>query len=357
MMKCQICGLEIHKNSFKKHLRFVHWKDKSISFSDFLKQYFDSFVEPNQEHKCLVCGNQTEFSCREFRYKKICSKRCRSILNNETHKEKWCKEHPGEKFTGIFGKKEIQDKVKKSVKEKYGVDNVSQLDFVKEKKLETEIKHFGKWHTKDKEIQERTKEKCLRLYGVECFNQIPEKIERCKETFLKKYGVDNCMKNSEILEKVYQSKLKNKTFFKSALEDKFFEVLKEIYPNYKILRQYKDERYKNPKTNYKFACDLYIEELDLFIEIQGYKTHGSHPMLITEKSSDKTYKSDCLKRSIAKINHLNFLEVFDRNLSNYTKENIKEFISSFFKSRTQLWNSNGIFETYDEKTKFLKRIY
>lgn len=165
------------------------------------------------------------------------------------------------------------------------------------------------------------------------------------------------MKNLKVLENIYQTNTKLKPFFKSALEDKFFEVLQEIYPKYKIVRQYKDDRYKNPKTGYKFACDFYIEELDLFIEIQGYRTHGSHPMLKNEKSSDKTYKSDCLKRSIAKLNHLNFLEVFDRNIDNFTVENIKNFISSFFKFRTQLWNSNGIFENYSEKTKFFKKIH
>ena len=41
-----------------------------------------------------------------------------------------------------------------------------------------------------------------------------------------------------------------------------------MYPD--TIRQYKDSRYP-------YNCDFYIPCLDLFIEFQGYWTHGEHP--------------------------------------------------------------------------------
>lgn len=54
--------------------------------------------------------------------------------------------------------------IKNAVKEKYGVENVSQLDFVKQKKAETKQLHFG--DPKFNNIQ-KAKETCLQKYGIQ----------------------------------------------------------------------------------------------------------------------------------------------------------------------------------------------
>lgn len=100
--------------------------------------------------------------------------------------------------------------------------------------------------------------------------------------------------------------------------------LKEFYPN--IERQHKDELYP-------YACDFYIPELKLYIEIQGNWTHGKHPfnkndindINIVELWKNKNTNfyieaiynwtiRDVVKRETAQKNSLNYLEVFSTNI-------------------------------------------
>lgn len=61
---------------------------------------------------------------------------------------------------------------------------------------------------------------------------------------------------------------KNGTYKKSKKEDECYELLIKKYDN--VIRQYRDE------NRYPFNCDFYIPNEDLFIEFNGYWTHGSH---------------------------------------------------------------------------------
>lgn len=88
-------------------------------------------------------------------------------------------------------------------------------------------------------------------------------------------------------------------------------------------------QYKNDL--YPFNCDFYIVKYDLYIEIQGFWTHGKHPydenslndkLILDEwkiksmvkpqyKSAINTWiVSDPLKRKTAKENNLNWIEIF-----------------------------------------------
>ena len=110
-----------------------------------------------------------------------------------------------------------------------------------------------------------------------------------------------------------------------------------------IERQYKSELYP-------FHCDFYIPELNLYIEYQGYWTHGwnlnkpygpydpsnlEHQYLVAKwqkrlNKGHETYAnaihvwtvSDPLKRQTAKDNNLNWLEfwTFDEFIEWYEKQ-------------------------------------
>ena len=117
------------------------------------------------------------------------------------------------------------------------------------------------------------------------------------------------------------TKIKNNSFGKSKQEDTIYEKIKEVYPN--VIRQYKD------KIRYPYNCDFYIPEIDLFIEYQGYYTHGKHPFNINNENdkelmekyitkygnNDQKYTIWCVKdvekRNTAKNNNLNYIELFN----------------------------------------------
>ena len=109
---------------------------------------------------------------------------------------------------------------------------------------------------------------------------------------------------------------------KLKTENKIFEILKTRFP--KVIRQYYSEKYP-------FNCDFYIPELDLYIEYQGYITHGKEPYNkdnlihlkkleeLKEKAKFSSFYAgiidgwtirDPLKRQTAKQNNLNWIEFF-----------------------------------------------
>lgn len=114
-------------------------------------------------------------------------------------------------------------------------------------------------------------------------------------------------------------KKEHNTFNKSFAENKSYDLLKEKYIN--IIRQYKS-------TEYPFACDFYIPEINTYIECNYFWTHGGKPFENTEDDNIKLQKwieknkkfydnaiitwtiRDVNKRKIAKENNLNFIEFF-----------------------------------------------
>ena len=137
--------------------------------------------------------------------------------------------------------------------------------------------------------------------------------------------------------KIYQTMLSNNSFAFSKTERIILDFLQEKYPD--VIYQYSDERYP-------FKCDFYIPSLDLFIEYNGYWTHGKHPFNPNSKTDldilekwenkdNKQYKiaikvwteTDPLKRNIAKEYNLNFIELWynDYKYIDLIENKIKEF--------------------------------
>lgn len=95
----------------------------------------------------------------------------------------------------------VYEKRNQTVKEKYGVDNVFQLDDVKEKIKSSIFEHYGDYQG----FYDYMKEKFLKKYGVENPWQIDYVQKKCMETKLENYGSVNCSNthmNSSIHRKV-----------------------------------------------------------------------------------------------------------------------------------------------------------
>lgn len=154
--KCALCGKEFEApNGFVKRCPGPHFAT------------------------CEVCGKEFSIDCEPNQIPKTCSEECRRIA--------------------------IVRKRDKTVKERYGVDNVSHLDSVK-KKLSEASSEGGKGLAKRREA-------CIEKYGVDHISKIPEvrdklsKVmtsdsykEKVKQTSLERYGVDNYWKQEEVVE-------------------------------------------------------------------------------------------------------------------------------------------------------------
>ena len=271
---------------------------------------------------CKWCGGHVSFNGYHkgsMHYSACCCSSCHA---------KYTKDKRFETNTKKYGRKNFgsAEKVKEYWISHYGVDNPAKTDFVKKKMRETNLRKYGfNCSSKSEIVKEKTKQTCLKRYGVEYAGQIEEAKEKskktclekygseyyigskdrlektiefskqnynvdwftkseeiknkAKETMLKRYGVEYSMqipKNKEYMsylmssyemqERRYNTMKRNHTFNSSSTEEELFLYIKSRFPT--VVRQYKD------KNRYPYFCDFYIPELDYFIELQGYYTHG-----------------------------------------------------------------------------------
>lgn len=182
---CQICGEDFKgKKSTDKYCTKTHYKN------------------------CVIC--KKEFVIDPYQEAQTCSKKCASLT---------------------IDFKERNKKSIKTTQEKYGVDNVSQAQEIKNKKAETLFGNYGVGNPslspevkKKREktflekygvlnplllasIQKKVKNTNLERYGVENPFGNKDIQEKIKQTILEKYGVDNVGKSPEIIEKVKQTNL------------------------------------------------------------------------------------------------------------------------------------------------------
>lgn len=235
----------------------------------------------------------------------------------------------------------FKDKIKCTNLEKYNVQNVMQVDQIKQKLKQTNTNKFGcEYAIQNTEIIDKMRNTNLEKYGCECSLQNKEVKEKSQLTCLSRYN-DIVPQKSEIIkertrqtnlekygtewpiEAINNSKRKNKSFNISKQEDLIYGMLKNRFD--KIHRQYMD------KNRFPFCCDFYLEDEDLFIDINFHWTHGTQPFNDTniehrrklqnwynKSTTSKFYQQaiyvwtqlDVNKRQICKDKHVNRLEFY-----------------------------------------------
>ena len=167
------------------------------------------------------------------------------------------------------------DKHRDMIIKKYGVDNVSQLDEVKEKKMETVFKHYGVYNPRqslevqqtventnvqkygvactlqNEGIKEKSRKTCIERYGYENPMQSDSVVNKMKKTMVEKYGVENAMQVLEIRQRAKETMYKNGT----CLTSKQQCYINSIYGgelNYPC---------------YNYNLDIFIKEANIDVEV------------------------------------------------------------------------------------------
>jgi hypothetical protein len=88
------------------------------------------------------------------------------------------------------------------IQEKYGVNNVSQLQNVKDKKIETSLKNYGvEYPIQSNEIKEKIKNINNKNFGKDWITQTDNFKEKSKITNLERYGTENAAQSTIIKNK------------------------------------------------------------------------------------------------------------------------------------------------------------
>ncbi len=257
-MICEICGKDFNGAA---HINKKH----NIN----IKEYYDKYIKQQNEGICPICGKPTTFRGLKIGYTKYCSVKCSQ--NDPVVREK------------------VSTTYKKTMLDKYGVENPQQIQYVKEK----------------------TKQTCLERYGSEyaiASKPIKYKISNTQKSKLKHY---NGLIKTDVLIKKYGSgwylvrkKLNIKIIMKGRysyidendiakieqyIHSNFSHSKKEEYLVKSIKSYYHDECIQNTKLIIKpYQLDIWLPKLKIAIEYNSNWYHsieqGRHKYYHLQKS-------------------------------------------------------------------------
>lgn len=302
MIVCKICDRNINSYiGFTTHLRTHSLKPK---------EYYDKYIKSDGEGICL-CGKHTKFVNIREGYKKYCSNKCSWSDDNFIEKRK---RTLIEKYgvDNVFKSDEIKKKIKDVCLEKYGVEHGMKSDVNKQKMLNTREKKYG---SKSYHNIEKMKKTCLEKYGVDNvlksdkFRNVGSdsrtklSIERIEELGYQVLGVVNKCNNSN----TYRLRCGNKHIFeidnkliytrlKYGLEictkcnplgiSKVSNVQKNIAEF--IAKNIDSEIYLGVRDQISNELDIYIPDLKLAFEYNGVYWHS-------DEFKPRSYHSDKVK--------------------------------------------------------------
>ena len=290
------------------------------------KEYYDKYLKQPNESICPVCGKETAYRGLSNGYLTHCSSKCARLdplVKNKTEQTNinryGCK---------VYVKsKDFYDKTIKTNNEKYGNDWFTGSTIGKNRIINTnQTKYNANYPLENSDIKKKSEQTQIDKYGSQYMN-LNEFKQKSKETNTIKYGSDYYIKTKEFSKKSYETKRKNKRCGMQT-EDNCYIILNSIY---KTERQYKTDEYP-------YHCDFYINDLNLYIELNFFWTHNKHWFnsndqndlttlnLWTKKSKEHSiYKSavtvwsimDLDKRNCAIKNNLNYVVVW--NIEQFNK--------------------------------------
>lgn len=147
----------------------------------------------NNSHfkNCVICGKQFEIDVTVDYTVQTCSPECKAKLASQHHDYK--------------KGSQIQ---KKSLLERYGVENAALIPGAQDKAKQTGLEKYGsEWYSQTQEFKERVKNTCLEKYEVDHHLKSKDVIDKRIKTTQAKYGVDNVFQSAEIKQKSKQTNL------------------------------------------------------------------------------------------------------------------------------------------------------
>ena len=262
-VKCEICGKEFkgYASTFSQHL-----KEHNIT----TKEYYDTYLHFSSS-TCEICGSETKFLSINKGYKRKCAK-CGMVERA----------------------KKAAETTRKVWREKYGVDNVFQLESIKEKAKNTKIERYGSETFTNPVKMMETKE--MRYGDAGYTNK-----EKATKTFQERYGADN--------------------------------YLQVINANHKAIQYQNDKIDEFEREN---DCTLVAKLVKQFG--QGwYKSHIVEPIV---ESSQRTYIRNCDIPTIEKY-------AMDNHVSSINELEVVDFVRSILGDVLVETNTRKVIQPYE----------
>jgi hypothetical protein len=211
----------------------------------------------------------------------------------------------------------LQKQIEKTTLERYGVKNVYQADFAKEKSKKTSLKKYGtEFPQQSISVKQKIAKTNFEKYGNICSAQsvstkhlIVERYgqkgalgnaicrEKGKKTLLERYGVDNIMKSPEKVIQAQQTSIERygeksaamTTAVKEKTKKKFIEKYGFVSPLQN--ESVKEKRKLNNIQKYGVSAPIQNEEIKQKIFKTNIKKYGSHCVLLNSDIKAKVSKT------------------------------------------------------------------
>ena len=266
---------ELTENTYQMYLVYLDQEFNIKKVSETLKLYmiFNNLYDLKDFPKCKECGKITLFKSLTKGFNNYCSnglcqRKSKEVIQKrkETIKQKFGVEH-------YLQRKDVLEKQLTTLKEKYGGTGF-QSPTIKEKIFETLKEKYGVENHSElsKFTWEKRKETNIKKYGIDMVPNLPKYIEKRKNwkenfeksliTIYKNKGIKNpeIIREKELLQKEFGN-LNEKQFKKN-----FQEILKMLQLNVNVKF--------NVKIN-NWECDVFIPQYNLIIEFNGVNHYKS----------------------------------------------------------------------------------
>lgn len=305
---------------FNRHKRFNDYVESFISRNSCFmnkSQIVEWLLSNIKIQKCIVCGSRLNYKLSKKGKSYFCSTTCRRSPKGHEIWQQNLKKSLNEKY-GVDNVSQLEstrEKVKQTVKERFGVENVAQAQSVKRQIKETNLKRYGyvnQWSSH--EVKEKIKQTNLERYGFLHHNQNPEIAAKISKTALtnsyaklketlfehdlkftneiafkgwyKLEGKLTCLKcGCEFHYKFNKGKELSRAcphchpFTQSRAEEEITNFIRKLLPSETVLNNYRS--LISPQE-----VDIYIPSHNLAIEFNGLYWHSE------EQGKDKRYHLD-----------------------------------------------------------------
>ena len=326
--KCSLCGYEMNKpNALKRHIAFHH-KDVLKNKKEIEHKFvFDFYGKTDNDIKNIISDYELGISIPDLslKHSPLTRDLIKSLLDVNNIKRRTISET---RKTNYY-----KNKIKETNLAIYGVINPSQNDEVKKKKIETMMLNFGRvnnfcdseikqkaFENVDfKKISETNKKRLFEKFGVENIAQldyVKEKNSKSKKEFFAKLTLEEKRKFTEIARKSIKHTRVSK------LETRVQSILNEI-----------GLEYSANCFIFGYNYDLVFRNKKIIIEIQGDYWHGNPNkykaddiISVSGKIVRDLWKQDEKKKQVAEKNNYTLIAIWEFDLRKMKDENLKNFL-------------------------------
>ena len=296
MILTDFIDLIINKGNINYYKKF----NNNLKIGDNLKININNLPKNSRyeiDVKCENCGIIKRLQyCNYNKYminkNKYTCKKC-TLKNNNLLKYN---------VENVFQLESIKEKIKNTVKEKYNVDNISQLEDIKQKKIKTNLNKYNtKYPLSNSIIKEKIKKTVKEKYNVDNISQLENvKLKKIK-TSLKNYGVIHPSKSD-----IFKDNIKSTNLKKYGVEWNFLDLnIKNKIKKTNLIKF----GYENPsqsdviKNKIKNSNILYSHK----------KIYENNNKIVDIIDNDYIMKCDCNKDHTFKINRVLFYKRRETN--------------------------------------------